>query len=70
MECFYRLVAYGNHTKHCLYNTVLLVYNGDGGVSRVDHVIAKPPYNDGTFNVESYPVGTKGLPYVISESNL
>ena len=50
---------------------MLPLYNAEGGVhrlSRVDRVIAKPPYNKGAFNIlrsngKGCPVGVQQLPY-------
>ena len=52
---------------------MLPLYNTDGGVHRADHVIAKPPYNEGAFNIKVMGKVLQWEPrgnHVISESAL
>ena len=51
------------------------LYNTDGGIHRVDCIVAKLPYNEGAFNIEVHVMGKviKWEPrgyHVISESAL
>ena len=56
-------------------STVLPLYNANNGVHSVDRVIAKPPYNEGAFNINVLVIGIvlqwdpRGY-HIISESTL